>query len=118
MKPARHATIDLAAATFAELLSRYCGQIVTGLRTLGRAAPMWGVLGTARQHYTVTTGEIASKSTAGGWAPENFEGRYLKIVEEAPAYRRGDRSLYRNPFVRRREALDFVDMAIEEIVKA
>jgi hypothetical protein len=86
-----------------------------GLAMLGRATPMWGVLGIARQHYTVSTGEIASKSTAGGWALETFDGQYRKIVEEALARRRGDRSPYANPFARRRDALAFVAMAIGEV---
>ena len=33
-----------------------------GIGMFGRAMPMWGVLGISRQHYTVATGEIASKS--------------------------------------------------------
>jgi hypothetical protein len=89
-----------------------------GLGMFGRAMPMWGVLGIARQHYSVSTGEIVSKSTAGGWALETFGGEWRRIVEEALAYRHRAASLYANPFARRRDALAFVAMAIEEVVKA
>ena len=95
--------------------ARASGWEPAGIAMLGRAAPMWGVLGIARQHYTVSTGEVVSKSTAGGWALETFDGQYRRIVEEALAYRRGARSLYANPFARRRDALAFMAMAIEAI---
>lgn len=104
-----------AASYWRRWLTGSSGWGMPGLAMLGRAAPMWGVLGIARQHYTVSTGEIASKSTAGGWALETFDGQYRKIVEEALATRRGDRSLYANPFTRRRDALAFVEMAIEAV---
>lgn len=86
-----------------------------GFGMFGRAMPSWGVLGISRQHYTVITDEVPSKSTAGGWALETFDPRYRRIIEEALAYRRGARSLYANPFSRRRDALAFVEMAIEAI---
>lgn len=83
---------------------------------LGRAAPMWGVLGISRLAYTKATGEIASKSAAGEWALTAFDPRWQPIVEEALAFRRGTPSRYGNPFARRRDALAFVGMAIGEVV--
>ncbi|CAN7533146.1 DUF4111 domain-containing protein [Devosia sp. LjRoot16] len=83
---------------------------------LGRAAPMWGVLGISRLAYTGVTGEIASKSAAGEWALTAFEPRWRPIIEEALAYRRGQPSNYGNPFARRRDTLAFVEMAIGETV--
>lgn len=88
-----------------------------GLGMFGRAMPMWGVLGISRQHYTVTTGEVVSKSTAGGWALETFDPRYRPIIEEALAFRRGAPSPYGNPFARRRDALAFMEMAIEAVIR-
>lgn len=79
---------------------------------LGRAAPMWGVLGISRLAYTQATGQIASKSAAGEWALTTFDARWHPIIEEALAYRSGEPSTYRNPFARRRDALAFVEMAI------
>jgi hypothetical protein len=89
-----------------------------GLAMLGRAMPMWGVLGISRLHYTKATGKIASKSTAGEWALAAFDPRWHQIIEEALAYRRGEPSKYGNPFARRSDALAFVEMAIGEIVGA
>jgi hypothetical protein len=87
-----------------------------GLAMLGRAAPMWGVLGISRLHYTLATGRIASKSAAGEHARVSFEDRWHRIIDESLRIRRGDRgSLYHNPFERRRDALDFVAMAIRTI---
>jgi hypothetical protein len=83
---------------------------------LGRAAPMWGVLGISRLAYTSATGEIASKSAAGEWALTAFDTRWRPIIEEALAHRRGQPSTYGNPFARRRDALAFVAMAIGEVV--
>lgn len=88
----------------------------TGLAMLGQAAPMWGVLGISRLHYTLATGRIASKSTAGEHALTAFDPRWQRILRESLRIRRGERgSLYRNPLTRRREALDFVGMAIAAI---
>lgn len=106
-----------AATYWRRWLARSSRWSPAGLAMLGRAAATWGVLGIARQHYTVSTGEIASKSTAGGWALETFDGQYRRIVEEALAHRRRTPSLYRNPFARRRDALAFVAMAIEAVVR-
>lgn len=98
------------------LLSRASSISPSSLATLGRALPMWGVLGISRLHYTQRTGLIASKSAAGEWALTAFDPRWRPIIEEALAYRRGEPSKYRNPFARRRDALAFVEMAIGEIV--
>ena len=73
------------------------------------------MLGISRQHYTVATGEIASKSAAGGWALDTFEGEHRRISEEALAYRWGAPSLYANPLARRRDALAFVAMAVKAV---
>jgi len=83
---------------------------------LGRAAPMWGVLGISRLAYTKATGEIASKSAAGEWALTAFDARWRMILEESLSYRRSEPSKYGNPFARRRDALAFVEMAIAEAV--
>jgi hypothetical protein len=86
-----------------------------GLAMLGRAGPMWGVLGISRLYYTAQTGKIASKSKAGEWALEAFGEQ--RIVREALAQRAGKGSLYGNPLHRRRDALTFVGRVIEEIAK-
>lgn len=92
------------------LLSRH------GLAMFGAAASMWGVLGISRLHLTLATGEIASKSVAGEHALKTFEPGWHRIIKESLRIRRSEpRSLYGNPFARRRDALDFVAMVIARI---
>jgi hypothetical protein len=87
-----------------------------GLAMLGGEAPMWGVLGISRLHFTLATGEIASKSAAGEHALKTFELRWHRIIKESIRIRRGEPgTLYSNPLARRRDALDFVATAIATI---
>ncbi|MFF2662049.1 nucleotidyltransferase domain-containing protein [Kitasatospora sp. NPDC058032] len=86
-----------------------------GLACLNGSGPVWGVLGVSRLHYTLATGRIASKRGAGEYARAVFDERWHRIVDECLRIRAGGRgrSLYPNPFVRRADALAFMDMAIE-----
>lgn len=87
-----------------------------GVAALGSWAPAWGVLGVSRLHYTLATGDIASKEGAGLYALRAFPRPWHGIVEECLRIRRGGegRSLYRTPLGRRRDALAFVAMAVED----
>ena len=87
-----------------------------GLATLGPWAPAWGVLGVSRLHYTLATGAITSKEGAGIYALHTFPGRWHRLVNECLRIRRGSvgRSLYRAPLRRRRAALDFISMVIDD----
>jgi hypothetical protein len=49
---------------------------------------VWGVLGVARLHYTLVTGEITSKSGAGEYALARFPDRWGPIVRECLRIRR------------------------------
>lgn len=87
-----------------------------GLASLGGWAPAWGVLGVSRLHYTLATGRITSKSGAGTYARATFNARWHRIIDECLRIRRGafGPSLYGNPLSRRRDALAFMDVAIED----
>jgi hypothetical protein len=87
-----------------------------GLAVLGSWGPAWAVLGVSRLHYTLMTGEITSKTGAGRYAADVFDPRFRPIAEECLRLRQGDTgpSAYRTPLARRRAALDFLDMAIED----
>ncbi|GAB3140391.1 hypothetical protein GCM10027290_11130 [Micromonospora sonneratiae] len=87
-----------------------------GLATLAPTGPVWGVLGVSRLHYTLATGRITSKRGAGEYARQAFDVRWQRIVDECLRIRTGapGRSRYRSPLHRRRDALDFVAMAIED----
>lgn len=85
-----------------------------GLTCLTPFAPAWAVLGVSRTQYTATTGKLISKTGAGQHAREVFEPRWRRIVDEALRIRTGSsrRSLYANPFTRRRATLGFVEMVL------
>ncbi|MFD0970331.1 aminoglycoside adenylyltransferase domain-containing protein [Plantactinospora endophytica] len=86
-----------------------------GFAGLTAQGPAWGVLGVSRLHYTLATGEITSKSGAGRYARETFDPRWRRIVDECLRIRGGGSGPgYRSPFARRRDALDFVAMAIDD----
>ncbi len=97
----------------AHLLSR------PGLVCLGSWGPAWGVLGVSRLHYTLATGAITSKDGAGVYALDAFPSRWGRIITECLRLRRGgdDRSLYGTPLTRRRAALAFMDMAIDDALR-
>jgi hypothetical protein len=87
-----------------------------GLAALGAWAPVWGVLGVSRLHYTLATGEITSKSGAGRYALETFPRRWHRLLEECLRIRRGAAgpSWYRSRLSRREEALAFMALVVED----
>lgn len=87
-----------------------------GLTCLGSWGPAWGVLGVSRLHYTLATGAITSKEGAGLYALDAFAPRWRRIIMECLHIRRGvhGRSLFGSPLARRRAALTFMDMAIDD----
>ncbi|WP_046472477.1 nucleotidyltransferase domain-containing protein [Allosalinactinospora lopnorensis] len=94
------------------------GRLVTprGLAALGSLAPSWSVLSVSRLHFTLCTGEITSKSGAGRYALHAFPERWQKIVNECLRVRRDTSmpSLYESALARRRAALDFIEMVLDD----
>lgn len=87
--------------------------------SLGREAASWGVLGVARIHATLATGEIISKSAAACYALGRFGPAWANVIHEAAAYRQGAcaqprRGTALRPLRRRALVLDFMDMAIAD----
>ena len=83
---------------------------------LGRRFIAGGVLGAPRLHYTIATGEVATKEAAGQYALETFEPRWHALIEDALAYWRGAPSLrpYRGHAAgRRHDAAEFVAHVID-----
>jgi hypothetical protein len=75
-----------------------------------------GALGVTRLHYTIATGEIASREEAGAHALEAFDPRWRPLVEDALAWWRMEPSppAYRgHPARRRRDAAAFVSHVID-----
>jgi hypothetical protein len=57
----------------------------------------WGIFGVPRLHYTLATGEIASKEEAGHYALRTFEPRWRPLIEDALAFWHGDRPVLPYP---------------------
>jgi predicted nucleotidyltransferase len=99
---------------------------------------VWVVLGVCRLHYTLATGQIASKETAGCHGLQRFPERWHRVLNEALRIRRADQarpsvvsaifemindwriqrgangSLYTTPTARRHDVLAFADMVIAD----
>jgi hypothetical protein len=84
----------------------------SGIGSLGGWAPASGVLGVTRIHYMLTTGRVTSKCGAGEWALTVCEREWRRLLEECLRIRNRPtkRSLYPDPFTRRRHALRFMDL--------
>ncbi|MFE3460285.1 aminoglycoside adenylyltransferase domain-containing protein [Nocardiopsis aegyptia] len=97
------------------------GRLVTprGLAVLGSLAPSWSVLSVSRLHFTLKTGETTSKSGAGSYALHAFPDRWQRIVNECLRVRRGVQapSLYESALARRRAALDYIEMVLDESLR-
>ncbi len=94
--------------------ARYGGLNRRGVPLRRRAAS--GGLGAPRLHYTIATGEIATKEAAALYALEVFEPRWRGLIEDALAFRRGQPppAQYRRRPVRRcADAAEFVSCVIE-----
>ena len=91
-----------------------------GLNTRGvppRRFAASGVLGAPRLHYTIATGEIATKEAAARYALEVFEPRWHALIEDAIAYWRGEppsEPYRRHPHRRYHDAVEFVACVIDE----
>jgi len=77
-----------------------------------------GVLGAPRLHYTIATGEIASKEEAGAHALEVFDPRWRPLIEDALGWWRIEPSPSPSPGTtgrrrRRADAADFVSHVID-----
>lgn len=94
------------------------GRLVSprGLGSLGSLAPSWSVLSVSRLHFTLRTGEATSKSGAGLYALHAFPERWDRIVNECLRIRRGSHlpSLYHSALARRRAALDYIAMVLDD----
>jgi Aminoglycoside adenylyltransferase, C-terminal domain len=75
-----------------------------------------GVLGAPRLHYTLTTGEIATKEAAARHAVDVFDPAWRPLIDDAIAYWRSEppsEQYRRDPGRRRRDAAEFVGCVID-----
>ena len=83
---------------------------------LGRRFTSAGVLGAPRLHYTIATGEIATKEAGGAYALDVLDPRWRPLIEDALAWWRNapPRRAYRcRSIALRRDAAEFVSCVIE-----
>ena len=86
-----------------------------GIIALSPSAAAWGVLGVSRLHFTLATGGITSKDGAGVYALDAFGARWHRLVMECLRIRRASSGRSnQNPFTRRRELLDFIQMVMDD----
>jgi hypothetical protein len=93
---------------------RPVGQGIRGVPPRRLAAT--GVLGAPRLHYTIATGDIATKQAAARYALEAFDPRWHGLIEEAIADWRGDQPSQpyrRHPHRRDRDAVEFARCVID-----
>jgi hypothetical protein len=84
-----------------------------GVVMLADRAIVWCVLGITRLHYTLSTGDITSKSNACRYGLERFPRHWHAVLRDALALRTGEGMSRRNRVARRREALDFMQFVID-----
>ncbi len=125
-KPVVHHDDQMLREWCREWLQSYWGSYVRSARgygmdrlySLSREVVVWGVLGVARPHATIRTGDMISKTAAGAYALDVLPSRWSAIVREALGGRCGsDRSSYRNIFARRRVALAFMEYVISDAMQ-
>lgn len=75
----------------------------------------WGVLGVVRLHYTLVNGRITSKTGAGQYALETFDGRWQQIITDALNIRTNPTavSTYENLSARRSDVCAFMQLVID-----
>ncbi|MDQ2742707.1 MAG: DUF4111 domain-containing protein, partial [Chloroflexota bacterium] len=85
-----------------------------GAAMVSDRAIAWGVPGVTRLHYTITTGDITSKSGACHYALTTFPDRWHPLIMEALAIRNGERKRSGSRIARRRDALSYMQVVIDD----
>jgi nucleotidyltransferase-like protein/aminoglycoside adenylyltransferase-like protein len=121
-----HDDSELRAWTLGNLNSywrRWAGDVrrpsLTSVKALLLRYVAWGVFGTARMHYTIATGQIASKTQAVDYALDVFP-RWRSLLEDVRAYWLRTRTPIHtmSAIRRRRELAEFVAFVIDSAIAA
>ena len=72
----------------------------------------WCVLGVARLHHLIVTGEMTTKSGAGRWGLSNYDERWHRVLREALRLREGGESEYDDPASRLEDTTEFTEYVV------
>lgn len=95
-------------------VSHHRGVFERGAYLLTDQSVAWCVPGVARLHYTVTSGDITSKTGACEYALATFPPQWHPVIREALRIRTGEPVRQQNRLARRRDALGFVQFVIDD----
>lgn len=109
----------LRAHTLGNLETYWAGEVEALRRFPAEAGKQevvaWHVLGVARLHHLVATGELTSKNGAGRHALDAFGGRWRLLLTEALSYRAtGDRVGVLPPDQLAAEVVEFCELVIDD----
>jgi hypothetical protein len=75
----------------------------------------WSVLGVARLHHLLVTGEMTAKSAAGTWGLGHYDEHFHRVIREALRIRAGGPdSEYDDPAARGRDTAEFTAYVVNE----
>jgi len=78
----------------------------------------WPVLGVARLHHLLVTGEMTAKGAAGRWGLGFYDERFHRVLHEALRIRNGNGvSEYADPAERARDTADFTSYVVESAIQ-
>ncbi|MFC5730243.1 MULTISPECIES: aminoglycoside adenylyltransferase domain-containing protein [Nocardioides] len=74
----------------------------------------WCVLGVARLHHLLVTGEMTTKSGAGRWGLAHYDERWHRVLREALRIREGGESEYDDTSARGHDTAEFLASVVAE----
>ena len=111
----RRWSLDNLNGYWADLVARWRGAAPARELVVHHYGLPWLVLGVARVHYTIATGDITSKSGGGRWALRHSDERWRPLVATCLALRRGESvQLYDRPEAVWADGLDFAEVTIAD----
>jgi hypothetical protein len=73
----------------------------------------WCVLGVARLHHLIVTGEMTTKSGGGRWGLSYYDERWHRVLREALRLREGGKPKYDDQASRLEDTTDFTAYVVE-----
>jgi hypothetical protein len=113
----RRWNVDNLTGYWAGLVNRWRAATPTRELVVHHYGLPWLVLGVARLHYTIVTGEVTSKAGAGEWALDHYDTRWRPVISTCLGLRRGEEvELYRDPGAVWEDGIAFAEEVIAAAV--